>query len=236
MNLKNYFLIFICALFAWTTLHAASDKPTPEKQMEEVSQGIKIKAQDENALVIFPDGSLWIVRSEDQELFRAWKDMYGQNLDLASFTAVPTDDPKYPYKLVAKESGNEFFLERPESSNKWLLMVEKWRRQHVAQVSGELIQLVSMPPTDSNMDQNPEVIWEANNPEESKPIIETWQPEDPVVIARVMAYSIKQDTGSMVGYLMFRFENEQQLTDWLSNFDNPPPVNGIWVHPVLQDK
>lgn len=236
MSLKNYFYVFICALFLWTSLHATSaTTPTPDKKTEEISQGIKIKSQDENYLIIFPDGSLWVLRNEDKETFRAWVDMYGQNLDQVSFSASPTDNPEYPYKIIAKESRDEFFLERPESSNKWLLLLEKWRRQHVAQASGELIQLVSNSPTDSNMDNNPEVIWEANNPEESSSIIETWQPEDPVVIARVLAYSIQPDTGSMVGYLMFRFENEEQLNDWLNNFGDPPPVNGIWVHPVPQD-
>lgn len=235
MSLKNYFYVFICALFLWTSLHAASATPNPDEKTEEISQGIKIKSQDENYLIIFPDGSLWVLRNEDKDTFRAWVDMYGQNLDKVSFSASPTDNPEYPYKIIAKESRDEFFLERPESSNKWLLMLEKWRRQHVAQVSGELIQLVSNSPTDSNMDNNPEVIWEVNNPEESSPIIETWQPEDPVIIARVLAYSIQQDTGSMVGYLMFRFESEEQITEWLNSFGDPPPVNGIWVHPVPQD-
>lgn len=235
MNLKNYFQIFMCTLFLWSSLHAASATSPPEEKTEEVSQGIKIKSQDGNHLIVFPDGSLWLLRNEDKETFRAWIDMYGQNLDQVSFSASPTGNPENPYKIIAKESRDEFFLERPESSNKWFLLLEKWRRQHVAQVSEKLIQLVSDLPTDSNMDKNPEVIWEANNPEESTPIIETWQPSDPVVIARVMAYSIQQDAGSMVGYLMFRFESEEQLNEWLNDFSNPPPINGIWVHPVPQD-
>lgn len=181
----------------------------------------KIVKAGSTYLVILPPRSIWLIKTEDQKRFSDWISQFSKS-NPPNYAVGQTKDVQNPYKIVDLSSGAEFLLQKPAPPNDvWYLNLEDLRFGILA---GLIDNGVALDSTDPYKKERSFWKLDVDDPK----AFQHWRPGDSTIIGKVMVNSYSGNSAP-VGYLLFRFETQENYIHWLSSKTNQEM--GLWVHP-----